>query len=261
VIQGEEAVLIDTCRLLDFLSCSLTSDIAGPANRPAASSCDHQLMHPREARYHKLVPKPLFDRLVALAESEGLNRNVLGPCRQINVDDAYEYSIRCTECVQMYEIELALKLDLLEKYMGLFNDLVAASSSTNDEIFDQENEEYAYAVSKQFVKRYRRHVLDLMKKIGDPASVSAPSSLSGRAIYICEGIDAVDLSTIELNLDPAWHPSAMEKEKTSEPCSLEAHVNDSITCKFSTYIPVLRVFPSFYSSNFLRLISRPTREL
>ena len=209
---------------MKFMSCSLdrqSADTESFSSRKllltSTGACAHQMLHPLDVRRGKLVPKPFFDRLVAIMDSELLLRNEL-ESGQASVNYPMSETILCRECAASYVTELSSKVDLLKKQKELLEDIDLFSKEPK-KILQLAGDENIFVLSKLFVKRFRAHVRQLMKNIGDPDLKQALLDNESLAAKASDGVAA-------LSLVFAAGSSLTEAEDENE-----TFVNGSITCK------------------------------
>jgi hypothetical protein len=250
IYYDQPSVLVDSQMLIRYISCTPVQEsdddyaVCGQALLLKSDECGHQMVHPRDVRRAKILPKSVFDRLAAIIDSETGGAAESEAQLPICAEFLAPESSVCKDCAEMHVIELVPKLDLLEKQKELLSDLDQARAEAGATA----EQDFVYAVSRAFDKQFRAHMQRLVKAIADPKLNS---------------VDALDLSTIEYGFDQSSEaPAAVTKNGHAE-INEESLLNYSITCESCTVLPCAEIHSSLVTSpsslTFFYSLQRPAR--
>jgi hypothetical protein len=264
--KDEPPVWVDGAPLRTFLCCSEELDQhlsdSGPLLRHKHLLCPHGCLHPRMARRGKLLPRPIYDAYVFILQGErALLRQGLGEtdADMVEANDCLvtrESHLHCQECSKSYRYELSKKLDLVKDLKFLYEELdpKADDFSSEYEVGDlplSPEDEYAYAISKGFITKFRKAVVGMMKSLHnlDEGTIlsSQDNGSHGTRNVVYEGLDAVDTSMFEF--EPTNEHGERILSLKSESCirnddKLNEEVNGIITCKL--HITKMKGIGRFY---------------
>jgi hypothetical protein len=189
--------------------------------------CKEPGLHPREARRGKLLPRPMFDALVArlkVERGELIGKAWIGEDMEDPIISLTK-SLICKECSEEYQTELWEKLNILTNALTLYHQLdsKAAECDTSYEpgtTFEKEEEQYVYIVSKKFATVFRNRISAILKQVA-PADLTCVPDLaytSNNAVEsMAEGLDAIGSTELYFNdiTDPDF----------------DVRINSTITCE------------------------------
>jgi hypothetical protein len=209
-------VWVEADFLRRFLSCrdgleaelktgdSIVSDVL----HQELALCEHQEpgLPPREARRGKLLPRPMYDALVArlkVERGELIGKAWLGDDMEDPIISVSKNLI-CEECSLEYQTELWEKLNILSNALSLYHELdnkTAECDTSYDPgtTFEKEEEQYVYIVSKKFAAAFRNRISGIMKQVAPADLTSVPDMgfTSNNAVEsMAEGIDAIGSSDL-----------------------------------------------------------------
>ena len=251
----EFPIWVNSDPLRKFLSCGIELDRHlhghGPLLRHKHLLCEHDGLHPRVARRGKLLPRPMYDAYVSLLEGErNLLRKQRGsppgvPDDEANSDQTNDCVITpdthlfCKECSRSYRSELAHKLEFIKCLKMVFEDLDTKMEDCSLE-YDEDEEPlscpedgFAYAISKQFVTKFRKEVTATLKTLAnfvEGATLSFADDGSVKSV-ISEGLDAVDISVFQFDKSDAIVGPKEKAKSTKEEDKLDSRVNTAISCR------------------------------
>ena len=252
-VGAEEPVWVGADFLRDFLRCDPDLDgqlnIREPVLKHQQLLCPHNRLHPRTARQGKLLPRSQYDAYTSLLQGE---RKLL--CQQSATDDPGSptdceiipsRNLFCDICADSYCKELKEKLNLLKSIKDLYHVLLPPvddkALDMDEEVgFECAEDEFAYAVSRITVTKFKKCVVSLLKpfKDYDEGFVVDESKKSKENPRIA-GLDALDISSFaDLQLadedeksSPEGNASTGKEISQPEPDSLDKFFNTNITCE------------------------------
>ena len=218
-----------------FFSCSdrfeddLAKDIVGDVIKTGDSLCEHGQVgiHPRSARRGKLLPRVVYETIVASLYEE--RESLLAD--QVKVSDERQdgfvvspsESMFCQECVDEFCLNVRPKLELLEDLLFLFEELDTKSDDASIEyetgtVFGCEKEKFVYIVARRFCTALKDHIKLIMKNVTAVDAESFPVEEKLLPVFesIAEGIEAIDMKDLEV----------------TENSNVDKYVNSLVTCKF-----------------------------
>ena len=218
-----------------FFSCTdpfeteLRHDVVGDVIKAGEALCEHgqRGLHPRIARKGKLLPRVMYETIVgslceeraALLSNEGVQN---GEERQDGFVVSPSENMFCQECVDEFHLNTRPKLDLLEDFLFLYDELDTKSDDAQTDyeagtVFKCEGEKCVYLVARKFCSTLRDHIKQIMKKVSQADADSFPSDdkLLPNFECVAEGIEALDMK----DLAPANIPE------------IDKFVNTAVTCK------------------------------
>lgn len=230
-VNAKDYVWVPTQSLLQFMSCSQRGLPSIDELKMSEHMCTHERpgLHPRVARQGKLIPQVSFDLYVAtLLEEELLvsDRNLSGKGK-LAFPAISANTIACQDCCIEYKRELEETLTYMNSLCYLYDELdlkecgLSLEMDTRDETGTGE---FAFVVSRKFVKLFREKFSRFLKKsqtsLANATFEKLESTHTRLAVNnVADGLDGLDISELgQQNTD---------REQTDE-----LNVNGSLTCKF-----------------------------
>jgi hypothetical protein len=261
--KDELPVWVDGAPLRAFVCCSKELDQhlsdSGPLLRHKHLLCNHGGLHPRTARRGKLLPRPIYDAYVLILQGErALLRQGLGEtdADMEEMNDCLvtrDSHMHCQECSKTYQDELSKKLCLVKDLKFLYEELDPKA----DDFFSEYQEgdlpaspedEYAYAISKGTITKFRRAVVVMMKTLHnmDDGTTPQENGSQGTRTVVYEGLDALDTSMFEFEsaAEDGKRKPSLSGSSIHEADKLDEEVNGIITCKF--HISKMKGMGRFY---------------
>jgi hypothetical protein len=246
-------IWVGTEFLRGFLRCDSELDgqlrLQEPALKHQHLLCEHNLLHPRQARQGKLLARTQYDAFVSLIEGERklLCEQSAGDYQAALVNDCEitpSNNLFCTVCAESYEGELSTKLELLKNIKNLYDEFDSIVDGEALKLNEGEDltcpeDGFGYAVSRQSVTKYKKSVTTLLKtlqkfdeglEVEDTNGPIAGSSLTG--------VDELDISTFtdlqssiqDESLKPKSKESSDKRYSPSPLEDLDKFFNTNITC-------------------------------
>jgi hypothetical protein len=246
--KDEPPVWVDGAPLRTFLCCSEELDHhlsdSGPLLRHKHLLCSHGGLHPRIARRGKLLPRPIYNAYVLILQGErALLRQ--GLCEtDADMEETNDCLVtrdshlHCQECSKSYQDELSKKLDLVKDLKFLYEELDPkaddlSSEYEEDDIPASPEDEYAYAISRGFITKFRRAVVGMMKTLHNLDDGTTLNGSQGTRTVVYEGLDTVDTSMFEFEPanDNGEGTLSSSESIIRDDDKLDEEVNGIITCK------------------------------
>lgn len=242
-----------------FFSCEdafdgeLENDVTEDVMKTSERLCAHNGLHPREARRGKLLSsvtyetiiQSLFEERTALLAKTGTGNALENQDRSVVTPSENMF---CQECVDDFLLNMRPKVELLEDYLFLFEELDTKSEDAPHLYnpgtkFSRNEEKYVYLVTRKFCTTLRDFVKQIMKKVApaDNESNQVDEKLSPLYECIGEGIEVLDVKK-DLEI--------MSKSGENGNGSIDTYVNGAITCMLTLQFSY-RFEPYHYSSIFL----------
>lgn len=168
-----------------------------------SEECCHGLMHPRTVRQGKLLPRRIYNRLLAIMCSD-INEEANTHQEEHRVCHTHE-NIFCRECSNIHVSKLRSTLEQL-RGQRLLLDYLGNEACDPDHTKD-ESQENAFIVAKSFEKLFRAHMNQLSSSLNDPS---------------LEGVDVLDASSVCFSVEQ----DSVGPENNGSP-----DINESITCE------------------------------
>lgn len=250
--KDELPVWVDGAFLRTFLCCSKELDQhlsdSGPLLRHKHLLCNHGGLHPKTARRGKLLPRPIYDAYVLILQGErALLRQEVGEsdADMEEMNDCLvtrDSHMHCQECSKSYQDQLSKKLDLVKDLKFLYEELDPKvddflSEYAEDDPPASPEDEYAYAISKGSITKFRRAVVGMMKTLHNlddgTTLLSQENASRGPPPVVYEGLDALDTSMFEFEPADENGERILSSSESSvhNDDKLDEEVNGIITCK------------------------------
>jgi hypothetical protein len=241
---ADHFIWVDGDTLQSFLACDTRIDYRLKARSPILSStsslCPHGKFHPRDTRKGKLLRKSQWDAYVALLEAE---RKYIAGVDPMVVDSPIVEmpasttagSLICEKCHTDYSDELQQKIAVVQAIKDLYDDISEilqpneAALYYSDDWPLQEEDQYAYAVAKTSLTRFRKNAEALFTSVSNFHRGGTPDQ--DKPLLVMAGID--DLNLCEFPAGRAL--CGMENLKgapSEDDYENFALLNKRITCKF-----------------------------
>lgn len=220
----------------DPFNGELEYDVTDDVIKVNESLCLHgqKGVHPRDARRGKLLSSVAYETIF---QSLGQERAALlaggGVVSALENLDGFAVTpsenMYCQECVDDYHLSLRPKVELLQDYLFLFEELDTKSEDASLQydpgtIFSCDQEKYVYVVHRKFCSTLREHIKKIMKKVAvaDADSIPVDEKLLPKHESLAEGIDVLDLKDIDI----------MGNASENDNSSIDTSVNQAITCMY-----------------------------
>jgi len=233
-------VWVDARMLVRFMSCKdrldevLTGNDGNSLLGHRGYLCDHKTpgLHPRLARKGKLLPRSVYDAFVEILSAE--RHSLSGKESSVELNDCVitpTDNLLCQECCSEYCRELSIKVESLRTFKYLYDALDSKEPELSveikpDETVENDEDSYAYIVSRKFITNMRSMVARLMKKANGAESsgrVDGENGLANGLEGFAEGIDA---------FDPKNFTFDASAEYSNDEDTLDARINSNITCTY-----------------------------
>eukprot|EP00977_Amphora_coffeiformis_P027969 scaffold34674_cov171-Amphora_coffeaeformis.AAC.10 len=210
----------------ETLGCDVVEDLI----KSSENLCHHSQkgLHPRVARKGKLLPRVMYETILGSLFEE---KAAILP-DEMNDDDPHGFvvtpseNIFCQECVDEFHLDIRPKLDLLEDYVFLYEELDTKSEDAPIQyeagtVFVCEEDKYVYLVARKFCSALRDHIKQIMKKVApaDAESIPIDENLLPQYETIAEGLETIEMKDIEV-----------EESSTDKDENVDKQVNNAITC-------------------------------
>lgn len=221
-----------------YFSCSdpfedeLAHDVVEDVIKGSDHLCLHgqRGLHPRVARKGKLLPRVMYETIVASLFEE--RASLLGGEVENENQDGFVVtpleSMYCQECVDEFHLDVRTKLALVEDYLFLYEELDTKSEDAPvtygaDTDFECHDNKYVYLVARKFCTALRDHIKQIMKKIAPAGaeSFAIDEKLLPKYESIAEGLDALQMEDLEIKGSPGDNDE-----------SVDTQVNNAITCRY-----------------------------
>ena len=233
--SSDRFVWVSTGFLRRYLKCQPDNELdslfesRGPIIQNNDFRCPHgDGLEPQVAHTGKLLSLRMYDTLVGLIRGErALVRGELqagDAADEAEIEDymiASDMNLICTECSKAHQASLLRKLDRVRVAKALF---VALDPTVGDAelIYDgigvtESVDKLVFVISRQSALTFRKKFTQLMRSLAKTASCETATKSLTKPLSVCQGLGALDLSSIECENDNG---------------SIEfKNFNESITCK------------------------------
>jgi len=213
----------------ETLRCDVVEDLIKSSDQ----LCQHSQkgLHPRVARKGKLLPRVMYETIMGslFEEKATLLPNEIYDDAEHGFVVTPSENIYCHECVDEFQLDIRPKLDLLEDYVFLYDELDTKSEDAPIQleagtVFACEEDKFVYIVARKFCSALRDHVKQIMKKVApaDAESISIDEKLLPHYENIAEGLETIEMEDIKVK------ESSTDKDE-----HVDKQVNNAITCKSS----------------------------
>ena len=220
-----------------FFSCidpfedELAHDVVEDVIKLSDHLCQHgqKGMHPRVARRGKLLPRVMYETIMGSLFEERVT--LLPDEAENDHQDGFvvtpSENMYCQECVDAFHLDVRPKLDLLEDYIFLYEELDTKSEDApiqyeTGTVFTCEEDKYVYLVARKFCSALRDHIKEIMKKVApaDAESITIDEKLSPHYENIAEGLETIEMKDLEI-----------KESSTDKDGNVDKQVNNVITCR------------------------------